>query len=204
MTRDEAMRAQARLGVTVDGAFGPVSYAALFKAMGARADAAELGKAAAKHFPGAGITTPLRIAHFMAQAAHETMGFVYRREIWGPTEAQKRYEGRADLGNTVAGDGKKFLGRGVFQCTGRDNYQRYGQRLGIDLACNPELAEQPDVAVQIACLYWGDKGLNAYADADNVLGVSNGINRGNPGSIKAPNGFADRKAKLARAKGLLL
>ena len=204
MSPDDARRAQQRLGVTPDGNFGPASYAALFAKMGARDTAAALGAASAKYFPTAGITTPLRIAHFMAQAAHETGNFRYAREIWGPTPAQKKYEGRADLGNRIAGDGQRFLGRGVFQCTGRDNYERYGNRLGLDLLGSPALAEQPDTAIHIACLYWSDHRLNEWADADNILGTSNGINRGNPASLRDPNGFPDRKAQLAKAKGLLL
>lgn len=188
-----------------DGHAGPRTYAALFAYMGAVGDLAnKLGKAAADHWPEAAITTSLRIAHFIAQCAHETMNFRYMRELWGPTPAQKGYEGRSDLGNCIAGDGRKYLGRGIFQCTGRDNYQRYGQRLGIDLACNPDLAAEPDVAMQIACLYWQDKDLSRYADVDNVLAVSNGINRGNPESTRLPNHLAERKARLAKAKRVLL
>ncbi len=206
MTPEQARTMQSRLGVTPDGVLGPVSFAALFNRMAGRIlpNAVAFGRGAARHFPAYGITTPFRLAHFMAQAAHETGQFRYAREIWGPTPAQRGYEGRADLGNCIAGDGRKFLGRGVFQCTGRDNYQRYGQRMGLDLACSPELAEQPEVGLHIACLYWSDKRLNDYADADNILAVSNGINRGNPKSLKAPNGLADRKAMLARAKGIIL
>lgn len=188
-----------------DGIAGPKTYSALFAYMGAKADrATDLGAAAAKYWPQFSINSGLRIAHFIAQAAHETGEFRYMREIWGPTPAQRGYEGRADLGNTVPGDGQKFLGRGIFQCTGRDNYQRFGQECGLDLACNPQLAEQPDTAMQIACLYWAQHGLNAYADADNIRATSNGINRGNPASDRVPNGYADRQAQLAKAKRVLL
>jgi putative chitinase len=186
-----------------DGVPGPKTYAALFAYMGARDTAPAFGKAAAELFPQYEITTPLRIAHFMAQASAETGGFRWLREIWGPTAAQRGYEGRADLGNTIAGDGQKFLGRGVFQITGRDNYERYGKRCGLDLACEPKLAEDPATALKIACMYWADHRLNAYADADNILGTSNGINRGNPASIREPNGYEDRKAALRKAKAVL-
>jgi putative chitinase len=186
-----------------DGDPGAMTYGALFAYMGARDTAAAFGKAAAEVFPEYGITTPLRVAHFLAQAAHETGNFRYLKEIWGPTEAQKGYETRADLGNCIVGDGFKFRGRGIFQCTGRDNYQRYGQRLGIDLACNPDLAADPAVSLKLACLYWADHHLNDYADANNILGVSNGINRGNPASVREPNGYADRKAQLRKAQLVL-
>jgi putative chitinase len=189
--------------LSADGIPGPRTHAALFAYMGAKDTAAAFGAAAAKYFPEFGITSPLRIAHFLAQAAAETGGFRYLREIWGPTNAQARYEGRDDLGNTEAGDGSKYRGRGIFQITGRDNYRRYGDRLGLDLVDHPELAEDPATALHIACLYWSDHRLNDYADADNILGTSNGINRGNPASIKEPNGYAARKAALRKIKTVL-
>ncbi len=188
---------QSRLGVVADGIAGPKTYAALFRAMGARDNAEVLGKQAARDFALYGLTTPLRIAHFMAQAAHETGGFKWLREIWGPTPAQLRYEGRADLGNTQPGDGKRFMGRGIFQLTGRANYERAGKAIGQPLTAQPELAERPDIAVTTACDYWQSRGLSALADRDDVLGVTRKVNGGN-------NGLADRKVQLAKAKAILL
>lgn len=93
---------------------------------------------------------PLKqLAYVLATAYHESGAFKYMREIWGPTAAQKRYEGRKDLGNTVAGDGKKFMGRGFVQITGRRNYTDWGKRLGLDLLKEPQLAERPDIAARI-------------------------------------------------------
>lgn len=188
---------QTRLGVVADGIAGPKTYAALFRAMGARDNAEALGKQAARDFTLYGITTPLRIAHFMAQAAHETGGFKWLREIWGPTPAQSRYEGRNDLGNVQPGDGKRFMGRGIFQLTGRANYERAGKAIGQPLASQPELAERPDIAVTTACDYWQSRGLSALADRDDLLAVTKKVNGG-------INGLADRKVQLAKAKGLLL
>lgn len=88
-------------------------------------------------------------AYILATAWHETLRYKYMRELWGPTAAQKRYEGRKDLDNVVAGDGKKFLGRGFVQITGRRNYTDWSKRLGLDLIGKPELAEDPDIAVRI-------------------------------------------------------
>jgi putative chitinase len=109
----------------IDGALGRKTYSALFSYM-ARHDLGDrgvaLGKGASAHFAAFDITTPLRIAHFMAQATHETGGFKFLHELWGPTPAQQRYEGRLDLGNTSKGDGYLYRGRGVFQLTGRGNY----------------------------------------------------------------------------------
>lgn len=88
-------------------------------------------------------------AYVLSTAYHETGAFKYMREIWGPTAAQKRYEGRADLGNTVKGDGKRFMGRGFVQITGRRNYTDWGRRLVLDLLNEPQLAEKPEVAAKI-------------------------------------------------------
>lgn len=88
-------------------------------------------------------------AYILATAWHETARFKHLREIWGPTDQQRRYEGRADLGNAVAGDGKRFLGRGYVQITGRRNYSDWSKRLGIDLVGKPTLAEQPEIAARM-------------------------------------------------------
>jgi putative chitinase len=91
----------------------------------------------------------------------------------------------------------------LYSYMGARNYERFGKLCGIDLACNPDLAQQPDAAVHIACLYWDQHKLNEYADTDNALAVSNGINRGNPASLREPNGFQDRVLKLSVAKRVL-
>jgi putative chitinase len=114
------------------------------------------------------INTPLRAAAFLAQLAHESGEFRWMEEIWGPTAAQRGYEGRADLGNTQQGDGKRFKGRGPIQITGRDGYRRAGQALGIDLENNPDLASKPEYAFQIAGWYWSSRNLNALADQGTV------------------------------------
>lgn len=88
-------------------------------------------------------------AYVLATAHHETGQFRWLREIWGPTPAQRRYEGRKDLGNTVTGDGKRFMGRGFVQITGRRNYTDWAKRLGVDIVAKPDLAEKPDIAVRI-------------------------------------------------------
>lgn len=90
-----------------------------------------------------------KLAYILATAFHETGRFKYLREIWGPTVAQKRYEGRADLGNTIKGDGKRFMGRGLVHITGRRNYADWAKRLGVDIVARPELAERLDLAARI-------------------------------------------------------
>lgn len=138
------------------------------------------------------ITTPLRQAHFLAQLCHESAGFRTTEEFADGSD----YEGRRDLGNTVPGDGKRFKGRGLIQLTGRFNYLRYGEKLGVDLLSNPEKAADPKLSLEIACLYWQDKGLNAWADQDNAERITRLINGG-------LNGHADRLRYLAKAKAAL-
>lgn len=64
------------------------------------------------------------------------------------------YEGRADLGNTQFGDGRRYKGRGYIQLTGRSNYRSYGNLLGVDLEGNPDLALDPTIAGRIFAVYF--------------------------------------------------
>lgn len=140
-----------------------------------------------------GIVTPLQKAHWLAQLAHESGSWRYVREIWGPTAAQKRYEGRTDLGNTQPGDGKRYMGRGFIQITGRANYREAGKALGLDLISRPDLAETVDNAARIAGWYWRKRGINAHAERDDLIAVTKAINGGT-------NGITDRARWLERAK----
>ncbi|PSB27473.1 glycoside hydrolase family 19 protein [Chlorogloea sp. CCALA 695] len=65
------------------------------------------------------INTPPRMRHFMSQIAHESGGLKWLKEI----ASGDGYENRLDLGNTFAGDGRRFKGGGALQVTGRANYQ---------------------------------------------------------------------------------
>jgi len=71
--------------------------------------------------------------------------------------AEILYERRLDLGNTEVGDGWRFHGRGYFQYTGRDNYARFGQKYGVDLIRNPDLAAEPATASKLALAYWQER-----------------------------------------------
>lgn len=84
------------------------------------------------------IVGPKRIAAFIAQIGHESGQLKYVKEIWGPTAAQAKYEGRKDLGNTVVGDGSKYRGRGLIQITGRANYMACGEGLGLEWRGKPQ------------------------------------------------------------------
>ena len=96
------------------------------------------------------INTPLRQAAFLAQVGHESGGLHWLVELWGPTLAQRHYEDRDDLGNTIPGDGLRFRGRGLLQTTGRSNYLRTGKALGVDLIANPEKLAEPELASRSA------------------------------------------------------
>ena len=191
----DAKKLQGRLGVVADGDIGRGTLAALFAAFGAKpALAAELGLAANVHFRTYGILeTGLRLAHFMGQCAHESGGFIYMEEI----ASGAAYEGRADLGNVNVGDGRRYKGRGPIQLTGRANYRAFGREVGIDFEAHPEMVAFPSVGLMAAVRYWNSRGLNAKADADDIIGVTKAINGGT-------NGLEDRKVQTAKAKGLIL
>jgi putative chitinase len=59
------------------------------------------------------------------------------------------YDNRKDLGNKGSPDGVNFKGRGFVQLTGRDNYTRIGQQIGVDLITSPEKANDPVIAAKI-------------------------------------------------------
>lgn len=149
-----------------------------------------------------GINTPLRVSAFLAQIGHETGGLVWIREIWGPTPAQQRYEGRADLGNVQPGDGRRYQGRGLIQTTGRANYCATRDGLAQylphvpDFEAVPALLERPDMAAMSAAWYWHSHGLNDLADEgtdDAFVHITRKINGGT-------NGLADRQALYVAAQ----
>ena len=142
------------------------------------------------------IVGPKRVAAFIAQIGHESGQLRYVREIWGPTAAQRGYEGREDLGNTVPGDGRKYCGRGLIQITGRTNYAKCGEALGLDLISHPELLELPQHAAMSAAWYWKQKGLNDLADQDQFNIITRRINGG-------LNGLADRLELWEKAREVL-
>lgn len=134
------------------------------------------------------INTPLRLAHWLAQVSHESGGFKYTREL-GSGDA---YEGNKGLGNTKHGDGKRFLGRGLIQTTGRYNYSRYAKFCGVNLLESPELLEDLPLCVDSAGWFWrhgATTDCNKLADKDDIKGVTRVINGGY-------RGLSDRKARL--------
>lgn len=106
------------------------------------------------------INTPAREAAFIAQLALESGEFRWMEE----GSDGSAYEGRKDLGNTQPGDGARFKGRGPIQLTGRSNYRKAGEALGVDLERSPALAATPAVGFRAAGWFWRSHGLNELAD----------------------------------------
>ena len=142
------------------------------------------------------IDTPERQAAFLAQVGHESGGLHWLVELWGPSEAQRRYEVRQDIGNNQPGDGFKFRGRGLIQITGRDNYRKAGQALGVDLWAYPELLGQSPLADRSAAWFWQAHGCNELADAGEFERITRRINGG-------LNGYTERMALWEDAKEAL-
>jgi putative chitinase len=174
------------------------------------------------------ITTPRRVAHFLAQVGHESNGLTRTEEdlfyrtagriqaVWPRrfgTEAEAAryvrdpealanlvYGGRQDLGNVKLGDGFAFRGRGVIQTTGRRNFTRLAEVYGLD---TPEAAAAwaatREGAAMSAGLFWGDNRLNDLADQGAGEMVESITLRVNGGR----NGLADRRAIYARVAAAL-
>jgi putative chitinase len=138
------------------------------------------------------INTPERQAAFLAQIAHESGSFRYVKEL----ASGEAYEGRQDLGNTYAGDGVRYKGRGLIQITGRANYVECGLALGADLTHRPELLETPELACRSAGWFWWKRGLNELADKGDFKLITKRINGGY-------NGYQERLAYFEKAKQVL-
>lgn len=145
----------------------------------------------------AGCTTVNRAAMWCAQIGHESLGLRYMEEIADGSN----YEGRADLGNTVRGDGVRFKGRGPIQLTGRTNYTRFGGWAfdrGLVADARYFLTHPTEVATSTwgflaAAWYWtvARPRLNAQADAGDIVAATRSINGGT-------NGLADRQERWDR------
>jgi putative chitinase len=163
------------------------------------------------------IDTPKRQACFLGQIMHESGSFKFTKEnlnysakalmaTW-PSRfpdletasqferqpekiANKVYSGR--MGNTEDGDGAKYIGRGLIQVTGKENYTHCGEALGLDLVANPQLLEEPRYAALSAGWFWNKKGLNALADEGTSNSFEVMTKRINGGLL----GLDDRKSKM--------
>ena len=117
--------------------------------------------------------------------------------IWGPTRAQRRYERRRDLGNTQPGDGKRYMGRGPIQITGRSNYRQVTQWVrevapdAPDCEAQPELLELPRWGSLAAGGFWVKNRINALAKDGKFTKACIRVN----GGLK---GIIDRRRYYAR------
>ena len=154
------------------------------------------------------INTPQRIAHFVAQCAHESGGFRFIREnlnysvagltrVFGkyfPTQelarqyahqpekiANRVYANRMGNGNEASGDGWRYCGRGLIQLTGKDNYTFFAGSLGIAVEEAAEYLATFEGAAQSACFFWQENSLNRFADANDILRLTRAINGGTKG-----------------------
>jgi putative chitinase len=140
----------------------------------------------------ADLSNKLRLAHFIAQCAHESAGITTTTEF----ASGRAYEGRKDLGNIIAGDGPAFKGRGLIQNTGRANYTRLAKVFGVDFVSQPAKVAAFPWAATTAAQYWKDRNINPSADRDDIRAVTLRVNGGE-------NGLASRQAYLAKAKHAL-
>ena len=169
-----------------------------------------------------GINTPIRLAAFLAQTSHESTDFKVLQENlnYSATQlvktwpkrftnksaaayankpekiANKVYADRMGNGNEASGEGYKFRGRGLIQLTGKDNYTRFGASLNSTAEQASDYCSTQKGAFESACWYWRANNLNKFADADDIVGMTEAINGGTIG-------LEDRKEKYELAKSIL-
>jgi putative chitinase len=151
------------------------------------------------------INTPLRVAHFVAQCAHESGNFVFIKENlnykaaslqklfskYFPTAelaqqyankperiANRIYANRMGNGPEASGDGYRYCGRGLIQLTGKDNYTFFAGSLNIPVEEASDYLATFEGAAQSACWFWEQNNLNRFADANDVKGLTRAINGG--------------------------
>ena len=88
------------------------------------------------------------------------------------------YSNRMGNGPAETGEAAKFIGRGLKQLTGKDNYARCGAALGVDLVGNPDLLLEPIYAARSAGWFWKSNNLSAFADSGDIKGMTKKINGG--------------------------
>ena len=154
------------------------------------------------------IDSPQRVAAFIAQCTHESGGFKrlkenlnYKAESlvrvfpkYFPSLdlakqyahdqekiANRVYGSRMGNGDESSGDGFRYCGRGLIQLTGRNNYTKFAESIGITVEEVPSLLETFEGAVKSACWFWKTNNLNQYADAGDILTMTKRINGGTIG-----------------------
>ena len=131
----------------------------------------------------------------LATIRTEVGSFAPINEVGDTAYFTRNYEGRKDLGNTQPGDGARYHGRGFIQVTGRANYRSYGQRLGVDLENNPDLALDAAVAARILAAYMKDRHVGTLAAQGDWRGARKAVN----GGLNGWDTFSAAVAKLVAA-----
>jgi putative chitinase len=160
-----------------------------------------------KILPDYDISTPQRVAAFLAQTAHESGGYTALHEnlnyqaaslcrVWpshfnaaiadqyahNPEKiANRAYSGRMGNGDEASGDGWKFCGRGLIQLTGKSNYQAFADSVQMNIDDVPAFLQTFEGAIQSACFFWENTNLNAVADAGDITRMTKIINGGDLG-----------------------
>jgi predicted chitinase len=178
------------------GPGGTISAAAIASCLGCPAGAVQT------HWPAlqqalaeCGLSDKASTIAALATIGTEVPGFAPINEYGGTAYFTKMYEGRKDLGNTQAGDGARYHGRGFIQLTGRANYRSYGQKLGVPLEAQPDLALDAAVAARILATYMRDRNLGALAGKGDWQGVRRGVN----GGLNGWDRFSTLVTKLQQA-----
>lgn len=153
------------------------------------------------------INTPKRQAAFIAQVAHESGQLrhvvenlnysangllkVFRKYFDANSAnqyarqperiANRVYSNRMGNGPESSGDGWRFRGRGLIQLTGRDNYEKFAEDMGMTLEEAVEYLETPDGAVESAAWFWDQRNLNELADRSDITTISRRVNGGTNG-----------------------
>jgi putative chitinase len=164
------------------------------------------------------INSPLRLAHFLSQAAHESGNFkVVRENLNYSAEGLLKvfpkyfskdtamacarqpelianivYSNRMGNGDRQSGDGYKFRGRGFIQLTGKVNYDSYGKYLGINLIDNPDLVATK-YALSSAAWYFEKRGLWKICDEGDDINTIKKVTKLVNGGF---NGLQDRIQKF--------
>lgn len=167
------------------------------------------------------ITDTKEAAMFLAQTTHESNNYkrleesfkytpqrlydVFKKRV-GSLENAKQLclQGAEAIANFVYGgrlgnaedEGYKYRGRGIIQLTGKSNYKKYGKKINVDLVNNPDLAKKTNNAIEIALLFWQERGCSLLARQGDVKGVTKLINGGY-------NGLEDREERYKKILKIL-
>jgi putative chitinase len=160
------------------------------------------------------LNTPLRLAHFLAQAGHESGGFKLVNENlnygakglrsvfkkYFPDDATALlyerkpekianivYASRMGNGDKSSGDGWKHRGRGFIQLTGKDNYTAFDKFVDDDILANPDLVATKYPLLS-AAWFFHKNGLHKIADEGSTDAVVTKVTkRVNGGIIGLPD-----------------